>query len=83
MTRCGVCKKIKEEGNGNHWWAVYLSRTLPADKMSLTLAPLAAMAGVSEDAFLPACGNNHLQKMVERWLAGAKTLEDLKGECAS
>jgi hypothetical protein len=67
MIRCGVCKTIKEE-QGNHWWALYLSRSMPADKMSLTLTPLSVTAGVEPSSYIPACGNNCTQKLVERWL---------------
>jgi hypothetical protein len=67
MTRCFVCNRIKEE-QFNHWWAIYLSHTMPGGEMSLTIAPLAACASVDPSAYKPACGNNCSQKIVERWL---------------
>lgn len=78
MTRCFVCNRIKEE-QFNHWWALYLSITLPGGGTSLTLMPLAAAKGVEESSYKVACGNSCAQKLVERWLqsraAGEGTLE--------
>jgi hypothetical protein len=67
MTRCFVCNRIKEE-KSNQWWALYLSLSMPSSLMSLTIAPLAAVAGVDGSSYKPACGNNCSQKIVERWL---------------
>jgi hypothetical protein len=67
MTRCFACNRIKQE-EGNHWWAIYLSHTMPSQQMSLTIAPFGAMAGVEGSSYKPACGNNCTQKLVERWL---------------
>jgi hypothetical protein len=68
MTRCFVCNRIKEE-EFNHWWAIYLSHTFaPQMLMSLTIVPLAGVAGVEGSSYKPACGNNCTQKIVERWL---------------
>lgn len=67
MTRCFVCNRIKEE-QVNHWWALYLSITLPGGKPSLTTLPLSAVVGVEESSYKAACGNNCALKLTERYL---------------
>jgi hypothetical protein len=67
MIRCAVCDRIKEEGSGG-WWALWLSRVMPADNPCLSIAPLEICTDVEASAYKPACGNNCAQKLVERWL---------------
>lgn len=75
MIRCKVCNTIKPE-EGNYWWGLFLTRSLPSDKgqltdirvKSLAITPLSACVGAESSAYEKACGNNCTQKLVERWL---------------
>lgn len=81
MTRCFICNRIKEE-QFNHWWAIYLSHTMPSGEMSLTITPLSSCKGVEGTSYKPACGNNCTQKIVERWLTTKSVEAPRAGESA-